>query len=77
MASRTGGMQTGHDGRKNRMPAILPRGDCRSERFVRIHQSLRMTPAMKAGVAKDKWSVEDMVDLLPILSYNTRPKKTG
>jgi IS1 family transposase len=41
--------------------------------FVRIHQSLRMTPAMKAGIAKDKWSIEDMVDLLPELSYNTRP----
>jgi IS1 family transposase len=44
--------------------------------FVRIHQTLRMTPAMKAGVAADKWSIEDMVDLLPILSYNTRPKKS-
>ena len=43
--------------------------------WVRIHQSLRMTPAMKAGLADRKWSIEDMVDLLPILSYNTRPKK--
>jgi IS1 family transposase len=43
--------------------------------FVRVHQSLRMTPAMKAGVTNTKWSVEDMVDLLPELSYNTRPKK--
>lgn len=43
--------------------------------FVRIHQTLRMTPAMKAGIAQDKWSIEDMVDLLPELSYNTRPRK--
>ncbi len=45
--------------------------------FVRIHQTLRMTPAMKAGLTKHKWTIEEMVDLLPELSYNTRPKKTG
>jgi len=45
--------------------------------FVRIHQTLRSTPAMKAGVTDHKWSIEEMVDLLPILSYNTRPKKAG
>ena len=43
--------------------------------FVRVHQTLKMTPAMKAGIAKQKWSIEDMVDLLPELHYNTRPKK--
>jgi IS1 family transposase len=45
--------------------------------FVRIHQSLKSTPAMKAGIADRKWDIEDMVDLLPILSYNTRPKKSS
>jgi IS1 family transposase len=45
--------------------------------FVRVHQTLRMTPAMAAGVAKQRWTVGDMVDLLPILSYNTRPAKSG
>ena len=44
--------------------------------FVRIHQTLGMTPAMKSGITASKWSVEDMVDLIPELSYNTRPKKT-
>ena len=33
--------------------------------FVRVHQSLRMTPAMKAGVTRHKWSLEEVVELLP------------
>jgi IS1 family transposase len=45
--------------------------------FVRIHQTLKSTPAMKAGVTDHKWSIEEMVDLLPVLSYNTRPKKSA
>lgn len=32
--------------------------------FVRIHQSLRCTPAMAAGVSKTLWSIEDIVALL-------------
>jgi IS1 family transposase len=32
--------------------------------FVRIHQSLRVTPAMAAGVTSRLWSVEDVVKLL-------------
>ena len=32
--------------------------------FVRIHQSLRCTPAMAAGVSKKLWSIEDIVALL-------------
>ncbi|MGD1073093.1 MAG: IS1 family transposase [Bryobacteraceae bacterium] len=32
--------------------------------FVRIHQTLRVTPAMAAGVTPVLWSVEDMVNLL-------------
>jgi hypothetical protein len=34
--------------------------------FVRVHQTLKTTPAVKAGIAKNKWTVEDMVDLLPL-----------
>lgn len=45
--------------------------------FVRIHQSLRSTPAMRAGITDKKWSLEDVVDLLPELKYNTRPKKSA
>lgn len=32
--------------------------------FVKIHQTLRVTPAMAAGVADKAWDVEDMVALL-------------
>ena len=32
--------------------------------FGRIHQSLRVTPAMAAGVAKRPWTLEDVVGLL-------------
>lgn len=45
--------------------------------FVRRHQTLRVTPAMAAGVSNRLWSVEDIVGLLPELHYNTRPKKTA
>jgi IS1 family transposase len=32
--------------------------------FCRIHQTLRITPAMAAGVTKTPWTVEDLVGLL-------------
>ena len=32
--------------------------------FVRIHKSLRMTPAMAAGVTEHVWEIEDIVALL-------------
>ena len=32
--------------------------------FARIHQSLRTTPAMAAGVTDRLWDIEDMVKLL-------------
>ena len=32
--------------------------------FVRMHKSLRMTPALAAGVADHVWSVEEIVGLL-------------
>jgi len=32
--------------------------------FVRIHQTLKVTPAMAAGVTKRLWEVSDMVDVL-------------
>ena len=33
--------------------------------FVRIHETLRMTPTMAAGVTAHLWDVEDIVSLLP------------
>jgi hypothetical protein len=32
--------------------------------FVRIHQSLRVTPAMEAGITDRLWTVEDIANLL-------------
>jgi hypothetical protein len=32
--------------------------------FVRIHQTLRVTPAMAAGVTKRLWEMSDIVDVL-------------
>jgi len=32
--------------------------------FVRIHQSLRVTPAMEAGISERVWTLEDIVNLL-------------
>jgi hypothetical protein len=32
--------------------------------FVRIHQSLRVTPAMAAGVTTNLWSLTDMVRVI-------------
>ena len=32
--------------------------------FVRIHQTLRITPAMAAGVTKKLWEMADMVKVL-------------
>jgi hypothetical protein len=32
--------------------------------ICRVHQTLRVTPAMKAGIANHVWSIEEMVKLL-------------
>jgi hypothetical protein len=33
--------------------------------FARIHQTLRVTPAMEAGITDYVWSLEEIVGLLP------------
>lgn len=33
--------------------------------FARIHQTLRVTPAMAAGVSAHVWSLEEMISLIP------------
>jgi IS1 family transposase len=46
--------------------------------FVRIHQTLRCTPAMAAGVSKRVWSIEDLVGLLPAVEHaGGRSKKAN
>jgi hypothetical protein len=32
--------------------------------FVRVHKTLRVTPAMEAGIADHVWSFEELVALL-------------
>lgn len=32
--------------------------------FARIHQTLRVTPAMEAGIANHVWSIEEIINLL-------------
>jgi IS1 family transposase len=43
--------------------------------FVRTHQSLRVTPAMAAGVSDKLWSLDDLVAL--IAASEPPPKKRG
>ena len=33
--------------------------------FCRVHQTLRITPAMEAGISNHVWSIEELVGLLP------------
>lgn len=41
--------------------------------FARIHQTLRVTPAMAAGVAEKVWEVSDMINLL--IAWEVRQQK--
>ncbi|MDP9120815.1 MAG: IS1 family transposase [Acidobacteriota bacterium] len=46
--------------------------------FCRIHLSLRVTPAMAAGVSARVWEIADLVGLLPAVEHSGgRPKKTN
>lgn len=46
--------------------------------FVKIHGSLRITPAMAAGVTDRLWSYEDVVDVIEAWEARTQPvKKRG
>jgi hypothetical protein len=33
--------------------------------FCRVHQTLRVTPAMEAGIADHVWTVEELVLIMP------------
>ena len=41
--------------------------------FARVHQTLRVTPAMEAGIAHHVWTVEELGSLLTV----EEPKKRG
>ena len=42
--------------------------------FCRIHQSLRVKPAMEAGVEDHVWEVADIVDLIEAAAPNREPR---
>ena len=42
--------------------------------FCRIHNSLRVTPAMEAGVAESVWEVSDIVDLVEAAAPKPGPR---
>ena len=41
--------------------------------FCRVHKTLRLTPAMEAGIAGHVWTIEELVDILPVET----PRKRG
>jgi hypothetical protein len=40
--------------------------------FCRVHQTLRVTPAMEAGISDHAWSIEEMCALLPEARSTTK-----
>jgi hypothetical protein len=40
--------------------------------FVRIHKTLRVTPAMEAGLTKKLWDIKDILTLID--EYNAKKK---
>jgi IS1 family transposase len=38
--------------------------------FCRVHQTLRVTPAMEAGLANHAWTIEELISLLKINSHH-------
>src|SRR5271165_6689820 len=40
--------------------------------FCRVHQTLRVTPAMEAGISDHVWSIEEMCGLLPQVESATK-----
>jgi len=40
--------------------------------FVRVHQTLKVTPAMAAGVTKRLWEMGDMVGVLEAREHSAR-----
>jgi IS1 family transposase len=45
--------------------------------FARIHQSLRVTPAMAAGVSKTLWSLMDMVSMIEEWEARHAPRRAN
>ncbi len=43
--------------------------------FVKIHSTLRMSPAMAAGISKTLWEIDDIVKLVE--AAEAKPSKRG
>jgi hypothetical protein len=43
--------------------------------FCRVHKTLRVTPAMQAGLTDHIWMLEELVALLPAKKPNARADK--
>ena len=50
---------------------------CTFYNFVRIHKTLRVSPAMAAGLTERLWSVADIVALVEAAEAAEGPKKRG
>jgi hypothetical protein len=55
-------LSTSHGGQENHATAVALH--YMHYNFVRIHRTLRVTPAMQAGLTDRLWSIEDIVRLL-------------
>jgi hypothetical protein len=42
--------------------------------FCRLHQTLRVTPAIEAGLTDHVWSVEGLASLMPVAQMKKREK---
>jgi hypothetical protein len=40
--------------------------------FCRVHQTLRVTPAMEAGISDHIWTIEELCGLLPVMASATK-----
>ena len=73
-------MPPGPGGRQCRLLALFGRANraeqCRlsTYNFVRIHKTLRTTPAMAANVTKRLWEIGDIVDVLEAWEANNAKK---
>jgi hypothetical protein len=43
--------------------------------FARAHQTLRVTPAMEAGISNHIWTIEELCALIPETSSNRQTEK--
>jgi hypothetical protein len=45
--------------------------------FVRIHQTLRVSPAIAAGVTGKLWSIEDVVNLIEMRESDSKAARSS